>query len=125
MNSSRQTNTHRSSLHWRKRGSSYTSAPSSNPGFRLLAGDLINKTSPPTLLATRRNTSPSNLLLELLVRLAATLEAPECGAGTDLAAEDVRLDPPRQYSKALVLHEGALGDGEDVVEFFEGALWTC
>lgn len=48
------------------------------------------------------------------------VEAPERRARADLAAEDGGLDPPRQDGEALVLHEGARGDGEDVVEFL---LW--
>jgi len=41
----------------------------------------------------------------------------------DLLAEDVALDEPGQHSTGLVLHVGARGHGEDVVEFFEGALF--
>jgi len=41
----------------------------------------------------------------------------------DLLAEDVALEPPGQHSTNLVLHVGARGHGEYVVEFFEGALF--
>lgn len=33
------------------------------------------------------------------------------------------LEPPRQRGADLVTGKGAHGDGEDVVEFFEGALF--
>lgn len=36
--------------------------------------------------------------------------------------EDVLLEPPGQGDGELVLHKGADGDGEDVVELLEGAL---
>jgi hypothetical protein len=42
---------------------------------------------------------------------------------TDVLAENVALDPPRQNLEKLVAHVSASRNGEDVVQLFEGALF--
>ena len=43
--------------------------------------------------------------------------------GQALLAENVRLEPPGQVLANLVLHVGAGGNGEDVVQLFESTLF--
>lgn len=51
-----------------------------------------------------------------------SVKAPQRRAWSNLAPEDVGLDPPRQHLAGLVGHELACRDGEDVVELLERAL---
>jgi len=64
----------------------------------------------------------ADLLNEVLVTRNVAIEAPQGRARSDLAAQDPGFEPPWQNSEALVLHEDASGDTEDVVELLESAL---
>lgn len=87
-----------------------------------LSRDLLRNARPSLRRVFTRgsDTGPANSLVLLL--LIGTLKTPKCRAWADLLPEDPGLDPPRQYSEALVAHEGALWDSKDIVELLKSPL---
>lgn len=80
-----------------------------------------------TVLSFLKAFSCASNLFTRNVRLWLTavhlVELVENGLCETFLAEDIRLEPPRQVLANLVFHVGTSRYGEDIVEFFEGALF--
>ena len=83
----------------------------------------ISLSSTPLPLPNSTISSSSHPLLPLVIVLHhALVKCIQRFQIRILLPENIPLDEPRQPSASLIGHELASGYGEDVVEFFEGAL---
>jgi hypothetical protein len=83
---------------------------------------LLRHTTPPPP-ARGRLTLPPHILLKLLIPVYMALKAPQTRARTDLPPKDIRLNPPRQHSPALMAHKPPRRNRKDIIEFFQGSLF--
>lgn len=68
-------------------------------------------------------TLPANLIRPLMIVLHVAFKVVEFGTLGALSAENITLDPPGQDLECLIRHMGLGWHSEDVVEFFQSALF--
>lgn len=71
----------------------------------------------PTTTTMRSLALATNSLDELLIVIDMSIERPQRRARSDLATENISLDPPWQDGADLMFHKSARRDGEDVIQF--------